>query len=120
MVIKYQKIITFLFSVATMAHVFYLGYNLFNPDLPEIEISDVKLEDIDFPVIFKICLYDLQDTSQRYKNLGYGEVDYFFSGYNADNNSLIGWNGFGDNGEPIGTVEGKIGKKVWVCIKTFS
>ena len=106
MVVTYQKVITFLFSFATLVHVFYLGYYLFNPDRPEIEISNAKLEDIDFPVVFKICLYDLQNTSQRYNKLGYGEVDSFFSG-TSSYIDLVGWNGFNEYGEQIGTVEGE-------------
>ena len=106
MTVSCKTIITILFSVGTLFHISYLGYFLLYPELPEIEVSTVKLEDIEFPVVFKICLYDLQNFNERYQKLGYAGIDEFFSGYN--DSDLIGWNGFDENGDPIATVEGKL------------
>ena len=103
-----KTIITILFSVGTLVHISYLGYFLLYPDLPVMEVSTVKLEDIEFPAVFKICLYNLKHSNQRYRNLGYAGVEEFFSGYSSNYSDLIGWNGFDENGDAIGTVEGNL------------
>ena len=99
-----KKIINFIFSVSFIVHLSYLSFNIINPLYPVIEEYQTKLEDIEFPIVFKICLSDAGDNAsvtERYEAVGYGDVDLFFAGDNKYDDmygdKIYGWSGFYDN-----------------------
>lgn len=112
----FEKTVTLLFTVAFLVHISWLLYFMMNPPLPDIEMSKVNLVDIEFPIVMKICLYDVKNSWDRYEMVGYGDARKLFTGRSRfnesqDGSNLYGWRGFSENGKPIGSVEGKNFKK---------
>lgn len=83
-----------------------VSYKLANPELPSIREYETNLKDIEFPISFKICLYNLNETYDRYHRLGYEDKMNFFLGRSKYNKSHYGWNGHTEDGATIGPTEG--------------
>ena len=78
------------------------------PNLPDIRIYKTDLKDIDFPLVFKLCVMEKHNSTARYTNVGYEDSFDFFKGVSMYNKSLYGWRGHHQNGSTIARVEGKI------------
>ena len=103
-----MKKLNLIFSLAFLVHFSFMSYDTLFPSLPVIEVYKTKLSDIEFPVVFKLCLADVGNVSaaRRYEEQGYKDVDHFFAGQNLYNESMFGWTGFAKNSStPLGSVE---------------
>ena len=89
-----------------LVHISLNGYYILYPELPEIKITNRKLEDIEFPLSLKVCVSEISNSFHRYSNLGYKNDFQFFYGKSAFNKSLIGWAGHTKNGSKVGEISG--------------
>ena len=86
-------------------------YRLVNPELPDVKVYVTNIEEIDFPLSFRLCLYYYIFDVDRYRDLGYDDSFDFYLGMSMYNESLIGWNGHNEDGSTIGSTEGTVTKK---------
>ena len=89
-----------------VVHISVNGYFILYPGLPDIRVSKDDLQNIDFPLAFKLCVIEKENISARYTNVGYESDVAFFKGKSMYNESLYGWSGHTDNGSIISNVEG--------------
>ena len=104
-----QKIIAFInvsFSFVFIIHVGFIGYTILYPEVPEIVVIKKSLHEIDFPITFRICAFEIEDKYERYNRIGYEHDDDFFLGKSMYNNSIYGWQGHLEDGSTIASVEG--------------
>ena len=104
----YKKIVTLSFTTASLIHISWLVYLMINPPLPDIEMYKTSLSDVDFPIVMKICLYDIKNSSDRYEGVGYKDARGLFTGKSRFNESQFGWRGFNKDGKPMATVTGDV------------
>ena len=116
-------ILNFIFFCAFICHIIIIGYGLKNPSIPNVKVYHKDFKDIEFPLIFKLCVRELENGSQRYMRLGYEEErSYYYGILNPENKTfnlytnygekMVGWNGYA-NGSSVGSVEGEF------CPETF-
>ena len=106
-----EKVVAFIhvfFSVIFLIHISAIGYNILYPEVPEIVVYKRNLNDVHFPMIFRICAFELYDTVSRYQSFGYDTYQDFFRGMSMFNNTLYGWAGHDEEGSIVGNVEGKM------------
>ena len=101
------------FSIVFLVHISSIGYHTLYPEVPEIVVSKKNLNEIDFPITFRICAYDLKDTVSRYKSFGYAHYGDYFRGRSMFNDTLYGWAGHDQNGSVLGNVEGEMMSKIF-------
>ena len=104
-------VINFTIIVICIIHISLTGYQVLFPDLPSIRVQDKTLNDIEFPLFIQMCVSEIDNTTDRYTNLGYKNDYDFYLGRSVYNNSLFGWNGHLLNGSTVGTVEGRFVNK---------
>ena len=104
------------FSIIFLIHISSIGYNILYPEVPEIVVYKRNLKEIDFPMSFRICVHELNDTRSRYQRFGYKNYDDFFRGKSMFNGSLYGWAGHDQNGSVLGSVEGDFLKDKFLLI----
>ena len=97
-----------LFVIICLVHISSITYFLIYPEFPDIRIYKRDLQDIEFPLSFKICVSDVIGADKRYKNFGYTNDFDFFAGESMYNSSMFGWSGHTENGSSVGTVKGSI------------
>ena len=97
-------------SIAFIAHVGYIGYELLYPEFPEIVNRKISLKDMEFPVLFRICVNEanLTEANEKFHDVGYTDLWKFFHGESMYNDSFYGWAGHTENGTTMGSVEGGI------------
>ena len=106
-----EKVVAFinvLFSVIFLIHISTIIYNILYPEVPEIIVSKKSLNEIEFPMTFRICAFELNDTVSRYQSFGYADYAAYFRGQSMFNDTLYGWAGHDQNGSVLGNVEGEI------------
>ena len=96
------------FSIIFLVHISSIGYHTLYPEVPEIVVSKKNLNEIDFPITFRICAFELNDTVSRYKLFGYNNHDDYFRGRSMFNDTLYGWAGHDQYGSVLANVEGEI------------
>ena len=99
-----------------------LAMNQINPLETVSHIKEMNLDDIDFPVVFKICIKPAFNISELHK-VGYKSIWGYFKGQSMYNASIYGWGGHYKNGTSIGTVEGEVLnflKYVNLCILRYT
>ena len=96
----------FIFSLIFIVHVILIGYQALYPEIPDIIVYNKDLSDIDFPVVFKICLFEHENKSGRFEKVGYDSLSSFFHGQSKYNQTNVGWAGHTENGSTLGSVEG--------------
>ena len=89
-----------IFFIISLVHITIICYQSAYPEVPEIVVYKKELSDMEFPLLFKICLFDLEETD-KYTALGYMNVDDYFYGKNKYNSSIRGWAGHNENGSTI-------------------
>ena len=104
---KLNILLNSIFFIIFFVHVTIICYQSAYPDVPEIFVYKKKLADMDFPLLFKICLFETEETT-RFTNLGYFDVTDYFLGISLYNSSIRGWAGHMENFSTIETVEGKL------------
>ena len=62
---------------------------------------------IDTKQVFKICLHDIENTTERYEEMGYSDNFDFFLGQSMYNGSGRGWAGHYEDGSVRGSVNRK-------------
>mgnify|MGYP001225323635 FL=1 len=110
-----EKVVAFInvfFSVIFLIHISAIGYDILYPEVPEIVVNKRNLNDIDFPMTFRICAFELDDTVSRYQSFGYDGYQDFFRGKSSFNDTLYGWAGHDQNGSVLGNVEGEMMRKM--------
>ena len=65
-----------------------------------------NLKDIQFPISFTVCLYEIENSVARYQKLGYYHVGWFFTGISSYNSSISGFRGHTEDGGILSTKEG--------------
>ena len=106
-----ERVVAFInvfFSVIFLMHISILVYYILNPEIPEILVSKKNLNEIEFPMTFRICAFELNDTVSRYKLFGYNNHDDYFRGRSMFNDTLYGWAGHDQYGSVLANVEGEI------------
>ena len=109
MLFEAQTLITFInvfFSIVFITHVSSIGYHILYPDVPEIVVLKKYLHEIDFPITFRICAFEIENKYERYRKLGYDTDDDFFLGKSRFNESVYGWKGHHEDGSTLASVEG--------------
>ena len=76
------------------------------PSQTKTDVKELKLENIDFPVVFKLCFKNSFDL-KRLNDAGYSSVWNYFKGMSKFNNSVFGWAGHEQNGSVGPGVTGK-------------
>ena len=88
-------------------HISTICYHSIYPDVPEIVVYKKDLSEIEFPLLFRICLFENENKNHRFHKYGYEGVRSFFSGLSMYNSSIVGWAGHTKNGSSRGSVSGK-------------
>ena len=104
------------FIVVFFIHVTIVVISIFNPEIPDVESSQQTLDDIEFPISFRICIHDLdlgdpKTNNQKFKEAGYHNYYAFFKGRSLYKRSHYGFLGHLPNGSTkFGSFEGDVGK----------
>ena len=85
------------FTVAFMVHVFTIGYSLKHPDHPSVRTFKQDFKDLEFPIVMKICIQEMENIYDRYQNIGYKRENELFSGKSKFSDTTFGWNGHNEN-----------------------
>ena len=95
--------------VGFLVQLCYVFIGQMYPTHTEMIVERVDLSDIEFPVVFKICIKSSNkvDIVDRFNDVGYKDLKGYFKGESAFNSSVIGWAGHAVDGGVVGTVEGK-------------
>ena len=75
------------------------------PSQTETHLKQKKLNDIEFPVVFKFCFKNSFDLS-KLKESGYSSVWDYFEGKSRYNDSIYGWAGHSADGSVGAGIEG--------------
>ena len=70
------------------------------------EIEWAKLSEIEFPLIFKVCMKPGFDD-QALNDMGYANNMAYFTGQSRFNSSIFGWAGHTPDGKVLSNVSGK-------------
>ena len=85
-------------------------YRLIEPEFPLIQVYKKRLQDIEFPLIFHICLCvpktRTKENGNWYKPFGYNGDYEWFIGQSMYDNANYGWSGHTKNGSTIGKTKG--------------
>ena len=92
--------------IAFTVQMIVLAVSQITPSQTVSHLEERRLDDIEFPVLFKICIKPAFHTSELYK-AGYQNIWNYFIGQSRFNESVFGWGGHTDNGSIIGTPGGK-------------
>ena len=82
-----------------------LANDQINPSQTETHMEEKKLDDIEFPVLFKICIKPAFNIKEL-KATGYWNIWGYFIGQSIHNDSIFGWAGHTKDGNVIGSVKG--------------
>ena len=94
-----------LFTVVFLGHIFSIGRKLMYPDNPSVKVYNRNLTEMAFPLTFKLCLFERQNASARYLDIGYWNDYWFFKG-RSKFGETFGWNGHSQSNGTIGSVQG--------------
>ena len=95
-------------SIVFVAHIGYIVFDVICPEYPDIVNYKKSLDQIDFPLTFRICAAEANHSidDKKYAILGYRDSWTFFYGQSWYNDSIYGWAGHTEYGTTIGSVEG--------------
>ena len=102
-----------LFTFVFLGHILSIGCKLMYPDNPSVKIYTKNLSEIDFPLSFKLCLFEQKNASKRYLDIGYWNDYWFFEGKSMYGEHF-GWNGHSEDNETLGSVQGKTHLKAFI------
>ena len=103
--LKVDKILLILFSFACFIHLCSVGYNHIFLELPDTKVYNLDLKDIEFPLVYKLCVHDLINPKKRFRELGYDNIWGLYRGQSMYNNTLYGWSGHTENGSTLGSIK---------------
>ena len=108
--VKYVSLmVNFVLVIMCLSHIAILIYEEFHPNLPLIEYVEKNLDEIEFPLSFKFCIFETKDkknSKNRFNQFGYEDNVNFFMGFSKYNKSIIGWGGHTENGSTLASVKG--------------
>ena len=91
-----------------LTHVLVFTYHELFPQKTSSRLEERKLDDIEFPILFKICLNPAFDL-QKLKNVGYSSLWRYFAGISdRASGKTYGWAGTNEDGTKYATVAGII------------
>ena len=70
----------------------FIGLHNLNPDETTTRFEARKLDDIEFPVVFRICIYTSLNTDEL-RLAGYKSSWTYFIGQSFHNPNIYGWGG---------------------------
>ena len=107
--VKYVSLmVNFVLVIMCLSHIAILIYGEFHPNLPQIEYFEKNLDEIEFPLSFKFCIFETKDkknNKNRFNQFGYEDNVNFFMGFSKYNKSIIGWGGHTENGSTLASVK---------------
>ena len=73
--------------VIFIAHVGYIIHELIYPEFPEIVNYKKNLNEIEFPIVFKICANEANTTidAEKFHEVGYRDLYKFYQGQSLYN-----------------------------------
>ena len=89
-----------------LVHMYFIFYNQVFPSETFTRLEEKQLDDIEFPVIFKLCVNPALNMTEL-KSAGYENIWKYFVGQSAYNTSLYGWGGHSSLGTPKQSVRGQ-------------
>ena len=92
---------------AFVVQISYLVSDQISPDQTVSITRDFQLDDIQFPVLFKICIKPSFNVDEL-QATGYQNIWKYFIGQSLYNDSLFGWAGHAEDGQTIGSAEGNL------------
>ena len=101
----FKLIIKLVGFICYLVHMYFIFYNQVYPSETFTRMVEKRLDDIEFPVIFKLCVTPALNVTEL-KSAGYRNIWRYFLGQSAYNTSLYGWGGHSSLGTPRHTVRG--------------
>ena len=106
---KVVLLFNFIFSIIFLVHVIIIGTSQRNPT---IRVYKKTLEDIKFPLVFKMCASYQFDINEKFKKFGYESPKEFYRGKSMHTSkeglNLYGWSGHSKNFTTLGSVKGDV------------
>ena len=96
------------FFIIFIIHTCFIALKIRNPEVPELRVSKRRLGDIEFPLCFKVCFHDMENSRSRFQRYGYKHDYDFFIGKSMFNESIYGWEGHNKFDMTLGPVKGKL------------
>ena len=94
-----------------LIHISIIGYYQLYPTETSTRLSERKLDDLDFPVLFKICL-NPAFNEDKIKEVGYYSLWSYFTGKgrwrNSNGGAVYGWAGHWENGSIVSSIKGEL------------
>ena len=94
-----------------LIHISIIGYYQLYPTETSTRLSERKLDDLDFPVLFKICL-NPAFNEDNIKEVGYYSLWSYFTGKgrwrNRNGAAVYGWAGHWENGSIVSSIKGEL------------
>ena len=117
---KYYIYLNFGLSIVCFAHIGSILHDSLTPHA-HVRVFDKKLGDIEFPLIFKLCLHEIEDSKARYQRFGYYDVIQYYRGRSMFNESLVGWFGHTENeSTAVSSAEGSLkNSKLFTLFSVF-
>ncbi len=102
---KLPYIVNTVLGVTCLIHVCMIMYNNLYPKQTRSRVYKKKMNQIEFPLEFLLCVNQRNET-EKYRKVGYLDNGKFFRGYL--NKTTTGWGGLNanDNTSSFGTVKG--------------
>ena len=88
-------------------HSSIVGWQEIFPSETFTTVKEKKLDEIEFPAVFKICIYPSANNTELAK-VGYKDIWNYFTGRSSFNKNIYGWAGHTPEGTEIASVEGDI------------
>ena len=91
--------------VALIVQMCILANNKISPTETVSHLEEKTLDEIEFPVLFKVCITPSFNLAELRK-AGYASIWGYFIGQSLHNESLYGWAGHTEDGNITGSVKG--------------
>ena len=95
--------------VMSIVHISLILKESLNPEIPSLQINHKNIEDIQFPIIFKVCVHEefeengmFRENNDKFNKFGYENKIKFDAGESMFNSGLFGFNGHSENGSSLG------------------
>ena len=102
--------ITYLFKslifISCFVHAIFIAYDLICPTDTVLRFEQRNLDDIEFPIIFKVCITPGFNISEL-QEAGYKSIWYYFTGTSKYSENIYGWSGHTENGSTISSAKGE-------------
>ena len=99
-----------IFLILFITHLSIICYQSLNPTVPSIRVFKQDLNQIDFPINFKVCVHELDNITARYQKVGYRDIYYFYLGISKFHPPPFvgGWYGHTEDNKTLGSLKGLI------------